>query len=245
MIENEKFIPCGECENGYIYDNEYTYAIKCDCLREYQQRQRLRIELDKAGVNPDKVIDYTIRHYIRGQSFGEVKKLKFYIEHFEDRFKNRHLYLWGKPGTQKTTLSFWVAKELIKKHISVQYILMNDLVKMLQRQGFEQDSDAELSYLNADCLIIDRAFVSDQVTLYKSGYQIPFIDNFLRARLDRLRKSTIFISNAPVEQIANNGFGEDIQDLIVRETKPYDLVLEFRDHYTLKDDFDKINLWEE
>lgn len=243
-MELEKFTPCGKCENGYIYSGDYAVAHKCDCLKEYQKRQKLRIELTKANIPPDTIIDYTIRHYIRGESFGEVKRLKFYVEHF-DRFKDKQLYMWGKPGTQKTTLAFWVGKELIKKGYSVRYTLMNDLVKVLQKQGFEYDDDMVEPMLKADCLIIDRAFVSDQVTLYKSGYQIPFIDNFLRHRIDQLQKSTIFISNVHVTHISDNGFGMDIQDLITRKTKPFDTILEFKDHYTLKDDFGSINLWEE
>lgn len=242
-MENEKFTSCNQCDNGYIYSKNYESARKCICLITYQERQRLRIKLYKAGIPPENTIDYTIRHYIRGESFAEVKKLRFYVEHAE-RFVDKQLYMWGKPGTQKTTLSYWVGKELIKKGYGVQYCLMNDLVKALQNEQFEEGVNAD-KYRNTDFLIIDRAFVADQVTLYKSGYQIPFLDNFLRKRLDQLQKATIFISNAHPSKIGKNGFGEDIQDLITRKTKPYDLILEFKDHYTLKDDFNKINLWEE
>jgi DNA replication protein DnaC len=242
--KNEEFTPCGKCENGYIYTGtNFPVATKCECLREYQNRQKLRLSLHKSNIPQDAIIDYTIRHYIKGQSFGNVKKLKFYTEHFGERFKDKQLYLWGEKGTQKTTLSFWMGKELIKKGYSVYYILMNDLVKDLQREGFEENEIDK--YYDVDCLIIDRAFVADQVTLYKSGYQIPFLDNFLRKRIDQLQKATIFISNTHVNKIGANGFGEDIQDLITRKTNPFGLILEFKDHYTLKDDFDKINLWEE
>jgi len=239
--KNEEFAPCGECADGYIYETEETVK-KCNCLLNYQKRQRLRLSLHKANIPHDTIIDYNIRHYIKGQSYDNVKKLKFYVDNFIESFSDKQLYMWGKPGTQKTTLSFWIGKELIKRGCSVYYILMNDLVKDLQREGFEETTDLS-KYYNVDCLIIDRAFVGDQVTLYKSGYQIPFLDNFLRKRIDQLQKAIIFISNADVDSISINGFGEDIQDLIIRKTKPYGSVFEFKDHYTLKDDFNTINLW--
>lgn len=119
---------------------------------------------------------------------------------------------------------------------------MNDLVKQLQDANFNEEVDID-QYYNCDCLIIDRAFCKDQVTIYKSGYQLPFLDNFLRKRIDVLQKSTIVISNEHYDNIAKNGFNEDIEDLIRRKVQPYQSVFHFIDSYTLKDDFDTIDLW--
>lgn len=240
----EEFTPCGECDNGFIYDHENDTARKCQCLIDYQCYRKMEIRLKKAGIPYNFIKDYHIRKYIGNESRSEVKKLKTLIKNFNTSFFDKVLYFWGKMGTQKTTLTYWVGRELVMKDVNVKYVLMNDLVKHIQNESFQEEYDSTPFY-NADCLIIDRAFDSSQVTLYKSGYQIPFLDNFLRKRIDQLQKCTIFISNIPVSQISNHGFGTDIEDLIRRKTEPFDTILEFKDHYSLKDDFNEINLWEE
>jgi DNA replication protein DnaC len=240
----EEFNPCEKCENGYLYDKDKDIAVKCQCFIDYQNRQRLRLKLDKAGIPSSAIIDYTIRQYIKKYSWESVQKLRKLVNNFEERFFDKVIYMYGAPGTQKTTLSYWVGRELLKKGINVQYILMDELVKLLQKEGFHEEVDLS-KYRNTDCLIIDRAFASDQITLYKSGYQIPFIDSFLRKRIDQIQKTTIFVSNIHPKEIAEHGFGEDIKDLVERKTYPMDTVIHFQDHYTLKDDFDKINLWED
>jgi len=165
-----------------------------------------------------------------------------YVRDYKTIFSNKQLYLYGSKGTQKTTLSWYIGRELLKQGVSVKYILMNDLIKTLQENTFKEDIDVDQFY---DCslLIIDRSFSKDQITLYKSGYQIPFLDNFLRKRIDQLQKSTIFVSNVPITSIADNGFTSDIQDLMYRKISIFKLDLLFNDHYSLKDEFSDIDLW--
>jgi len=164
------------------------------------------------------------------------------IKNYKTKFYNQHIYMYGNKGTQKTTLAWWVARELLKQRVSIKYVLMNDLIKELQDETFKEEILIQ-PYYDVDCLIIDRCFSKEQITLYKSGYQIPFLDNFLRKRIDQLHKSIIFISNINIYQIADNGFTKDIEDLIIRKIKVFDSDLLFEDHYSLKDDFNSINLW--
>jgi len=240
----DKYIPCSKCDNGWIIIlNEYGVdeAKKCSCLEKYQKDNTLEISLKKSNI-PMEALDYTIRSYIGKQSLSSVKKLQKYIKKYKQTFYNKHIYLYGSKGTQKTTLSWWVGRELLKKGVTVKYILMNDLIKELQDDNFKDESSID-QYYNVDCLIIDRSFSKEQITLYKSGYQLPFLDNFLRKRIDQLQKSIIFISNINIYEIAENGFTKDIEDLIVRKIKVFNSDFLFEDHYSIKDDFDTIDLW--
>ena len=80
--------------------------------------------------------------------------------------------------------------------------------------------------LNVDCLVLDE-FSAPRLALYKSGYKEKVLLPFLKTRLESIHKSTIFISNDPVEKLSE--LDEFIKDLVERET----LVgkMEFKDRY--------------
>jgi DNA replication protein DnaC len=90
--------------------------------------------------------------------------------------------------------------------------------------SFQDSNDERLErkdlyerYMNCDLLILDEVFDRSKVILYASGYQIPFLDQFIRSRLDMMKKGILFISNKAISQIASEGFGESLQDLIERK----------------------------
>ena len=237
------FVPCGKCDNGYIItrDNGSEIAEDCECKIAWQKKAYTSIYLNKGNI-PLSILSYDINNYIGPDSNNNINKLTMYINKFSKKFYNTILYLYGDIGTQKTTLVYWVARELILNNISVQYQLMNQLMIDLQEDRFNEEINND-KYYNCDCLIIDRAFESEQLTLYKSGYQIPFIDSFLRQRIDVKQKAIIFVSNVKYTEISKHGFNRDIEDLITRKVKPYNMALEFIDHYTLKENF--TDLWSE
>jgi len=236
-----KFESCGKCEDGYIINEDLNTVTKCDCLIEYQERVKLLHRFISANI-PISVVDYNIESYIGSDEESNIEKLKQFIEEFGEKFYNQTLYFYGESGTQKTTISYWIARELIKKNFNVKFVLMNDLIKLLTNESFDDDIDTS-SYNECDLLIIDRAFVKEQVTIYKSGYQIPFLDNFLRRRIDVNQKATIIVSNVHWNSIGKN-FNSDIEDLIRRKVFPFNNTFLFKDHYTIKDDFDSLNLWD-
>ena len=66
--------------------------------------------------------------------------------------------------------------------------------------------------------------------LFKSGYQIPFIDEFLRTRVDIDNKGIIFISNVRSCDIEKEGYSKSLQDFVERHTSRS--TLEFKDKYS-------------
>ena len=83
--------------------------------------------------------------------------------------------------------------------------------------------------LEADLLIVDESFDKSKLTLYKSGYQIPFIDRFIRERFEINKKAIIFISNKEPTQIEEQGFGFSLESLIRRNVR--ESTLNFFDTY--------------
>ena len=118
---------------------------------------------------------------------------------------------------------------------------MSDLVKLLSQESFEDNDHYLERCRNSDFLIIDDSFDKKKVTIYKSGYQIPFLDTFLRSRLENDRKATCFTSNTSALNIDEETFGKNLKNLILRTVHEF----RFDDSYTLKDDFDVKSFWEE
>lgn len=235
------FVPCGKCENGFLYYQDgYRKITKCQCLSDFQKLSYAYAMYKKANL-PESVFSYKIDSYIGPDNNGNIPKLKKIVKDFKKTFYNKFLYFYGNSGTQKTTLTFWLARELLKQKISVYYSFMSNLIEDLTQNSFEEKD--LLKKYDVDCLIIDRAFDKEQNNIAKSRYQIPYLDNFLRNRIEVQEKCIIFISNASIDQISENKMNDDIEDLIRRKVLPYKTDLHFQDHYTLKDDFDFMDIW--
>ena len=230
--------------NGEKFKEDGEYVYPTEEYKNYRELVKLEYQLEKASI-PNYIIEYEIENdYIGEKSKSNVKKLKKYVEDFEETFSDCVLYVWGEMGTQKTTALHWVGKELSKKDVKVRFTTMKNLVDLLVNESFVEGSVEKIQELrNCDCLIIDRAFDSDQVTMYKSGYQLPYLDSFLRNRIENDMKATVIISNNHYNRISENKFNADIEDLIRRKVEPYKLVLEFKDHYSQVNDFNPQDLW--
>jgi len=215
------------------------YFIETQEWVDYKNKRKTEKIISKGNLPPH-IIDLSFDDLIKMND--RVDKLKMYVLNFDEKFKHIHLYFWGsKNGTQKTTTASILAKELALSGHSVEFILMSDLSKLLTKEGFEEEANDEINrYLNTDFLIIDDAFDGKKITVYKSGYQIPFIDTFLRKRLETKRKATCFTSNIPLSKIDSDIFGVSLTKLLERSIfDPW----EFTVPYSLRNDFDPTSLW--
>jgi DNA replication protein DnaC len=190
---------------------------------------------------PPHVIDLSLNNYI-GEDREKIEKLKIFIQKFEDKFKSVSLYFWSKENsTQKTTISAIVGRSLLEKGYKVHFVLMNKLLKLLSEEKFQESHSEELDLIrNSDFLIIDDSFDAKKATVYKSGYQIPFLDEFLRTRLEIEKKSICFSSNFSIEEIDQSVFGLSIKSLIKRAIPdPF----HFASSFELRNDFNIQDLW--
>lgn len=213
-------------------------AVETDQWKRIKKLIRLERKLEESGI-PLRTLEYTMESYVHSGDSTIPERMTKFINEFDSRYRSVHLYLYGPNSTQKTSTASIVGKELIEQGFQVKFILMNNLVRLLQQQDFNKDNTTLSDAMNCDFLIVDDAFDPAKVTLYKSGYQIPSLDAFLRERLEVYSRSTCFTSNIPVSKIGDS-FGESIQALIERSVKG---VLHMTDKYSMKDDFDPEALW--
>jgi len=246
------FIQCRTCAKkpgpknmpGFFYvdlENGQQAIAECSCHKRFVKEELNRIKASKAGLWYS---DYTpANDYVGTKSLQNVEHLEEYIRFFKSpAYSSSIIYMHGPNGSQKTTLAQWVGLSLLRKGFKVKYILMQYLVSKLANENFETDEEAikELEDLkNVDCLIIDEALDKNKVTLYKSGYQLPFLESFIRDRVDYRKKGIVFVSNVAPSDIESQGFGKSIQDFIVRNTVPKETDLLFKDVYhQVKSSFD-------
>lgn len=225
-----KFIPCRKCAKKkgpspgffYVQNKDQLYVSECSCHKEWVERENRNRKLKEANLWDS---EYSISNYVGNKSQEDALALKTYIDNFEEKFKDKMIYMYGLNSCQKTTLAMWVGKSLLDKDFSVYYTLMESLsVALLPDFNAEKVQMAEKEKIidkamNSDLLIIDESFDKSKLTLYKSGYQIPFIDRFIRERFELKNKAIIFISNKKPEEIESQGFGQSLQSLIVRNVK--------------------------
>jgi len=208
--------------------------------REFKNSQRTQYSLIESNLPPH-VAKLSLDDYI-GSDRDKIDKLKLYVDKFKEKFNSIHLYFWStENGTQKTTTASIVGKLLIEKGFSVQFVLMSNLIKLLSEEKFNEGYTEKVKKLReCDFLIIDDAFDKKKATIYKSGFQIPFLDEFLRTRLEVQRKATCFSSNFSMNEIDVDCFGISLKTLVKRNViDPF----YFNSSYELRNDFDIDDLW--
>jgi hypothetical protein len=168
-----------------------------------------------AGVG--EAVSYGLDTYIGEDQFNNIPKLKKYCNEFKTKYQHVHLYFWSKVnGTQKSTCARDMIVRLAKQGVKSKFVLMDSLIKTLVEADRDDDSrQKSREWLAADFLVIDECFAKGQITLFKSGYQLAFVNTFLKERLEIFRRATCFTANVPLEEIGQE-WGTGIQSLIDR-----------------------------
>lgn len=244
MMEIKKFVQCRNCpriENsgpapGYYYktENGLKVSVECDCHKKWREEKELMIKCESSHITTD----YTFDDYRGKASEYELRCLKEYAYNFEKFKYGTMVYVYGGSGTQKTSMVQYAGKVLLKKGYKVHYIKMNDLLTYLisnKENNYNPSENIEniqyeLKRCNdCDLLIIDESFDPSKIFVYKSGYQMPFLDSFLRNRFELNKKPIIFISEVKPSDIEKYGYSHSLKDFVERNTKTS--FLEFRDNY--------------
>jgi DNA replication protein DnaC len=241
-----EFVPCRNCKGkagpkkGFFYvnvpygDSTAKGIVECDCHKAYVQHEMLQIRAMEADIWPA-ALDYNIDAEYKGtKSKANVERLRKYVFEF-DKFKSAMVYIYGPNGTQKTTLAHWIGANVLRRGYTVKYMLMQNLLVALASGFEEEEKIARVNKLKeVDLLIIDESFSKDKVTIYDSGYQLPYLDRFLRERFEMKKKGIVFISNKNSKEIESQKFSRSIQDFVIRNTVPHKTDLEFVDNYMLE-----------
>lgn len=204
---------------------------------EVSAKAKARRELQKVGIESE-ILSKTLDSY-RGEDKPEnIPKLSAFVNKFKEKHKTTHLYLWSpQNSTQKSTTAKIVAKDIFLQGFSVRFVTMGTLTHALKEESFDPEVYRPLTddCREVDLLVVDDCFDSKKMGLYKSGYQISFLDSFFRDRLEVYRRSTIFTSNVDPNTLSES-FGVSLQALITRSA----WIMPFND---LWDKIDFSNLW--
>lgn len=235
------FIPCRKCSSkkslkpGYYYAriNGFDVVQECDCHARWREQEELDRRCRDAGVYSELAFE----DYVGSSSLRDLNCLEKIADNPQKfLISGAMIYISGPNGTQKTSMVKVLGKALLRKGQTVYYTRMNDLIQTLVSiKDFNDEISAAARYsyeklLSVDFLIVDESFDKSKVTLFKSGYQIPYLDNFIRDRYERLHKPLIFVSNVSPSAIDENLFGKSLKDLINRST--VSSRLEFLDRYS-------------
>jgi len=211
----EEFTACDKCQNGYLYTSEKGEEIVtiCDCLELYQYRVKVTNALIKGGIGSE-MLSFNIDWFQGNRT--NVKKVEKYIRHFAEDYRSTNLYFVGANHTQKSTLAKYVGSELIQRGFTAEFIVMNNLLNILMDEKFNKENTDKIKRCeNADLLIIDEIFDPLKTTIYKSNYQLPFLDTFLRNRFEKTKKANIFTANMSLDNI-DAVYGSSIISLVKR-----------------------------
>lgn len=233
------FIPCRTCASrkgpapGLYYvpspSGGQTQVVECVCHKKWRLSIKLSSDLKRSNLWVD--WQYDIKSYKGVKSQEDLQALQSYVDKFEE-LKSQMVYAYGPNGTQKTTLLQWVGVELTKKGYSIYYTLMESLTNLLlpnfDKPSEERDSLVQ-HILKCDLLIVDESFDLKSMTIYKSGYQIPYLYKFLKERFELEGKGIVFVSNNKAEQMPPL-FGTSFKDFVQRNTR--ESQLSFLDNYT-------------
>jgi len=235
----DKFIPCRACYQkskieGFIttkLSNGQTALQECNCHTSWRVKGETIVKAEYSNLWSDATsLEYNpLQNYKGSYSRNNMLNLVKYVKHFKD-IKNISLYLWGTNGTQKTTLAQWVGLSILKQGYTVHFDSMQNIIKLLHDFSQRTEKDELVKeFLSVDLLILDESFDKEKVSLWKSGFQLPYIESFLKERIESNKKATIFVSNVGVDAIVSQGFSKSIHNLIARNTGG--TVLTFTDDY--------------
>jgi len=236
------FSPCRRCGKksdpsdrspiGFYRDPDIPgNVIECPHHAEWRDRTNKIRKYTRRGFREDGWDLVYPGGYVGDRSRHNMETVLEYVESFKTSgsLRKHTLYFCGPQGCQKTLIASYVGAELTRAGFDCRFVVMNDLVKKLLEIKFDDGATEYVDDLQrADLIIYDESFDLDKLTLYKSGYQIPFLDTFLRSNLRK--HGNIFISNVYPNEI-DDKFGPSIRDLMQREVEYFDTLLTFTDNW--------------
>ena len=231
------FVPCDKCKDskhpGYVEHVVHGYVgrgamklVECDCHLEWVKLARGERLIRESGL-PN--YNYKVTDYLGARSVRSLEAVKRVASEWEKRpeFRSTFMYMYGPNGCQKTALADWLGKELCMKGVVVKFVPVREFATKLRRSFVEDGFKVDLEHLQAaDFLILDEMFDTTKVTV--TDWFIPFLDAFLRERVEYLKKTVLTISNVAPNDISPK-FGESLKNFVERHTKRSTLL--FQDDY--------------
>jgi hypothetical protein len=228
------YVQCGLCKNGYI--KKENGVVECECHKAWVKECMVYIGAEKNNIwTTPEAIDYDpIFDHFGIKDKDEIQKLISYTEHYSDPlFRQTCVYIYGNPNTQKTTIAQWMGLEIFRRGFTAHYERMHNFVNKLVPVGFK-DLEVHKKYydklMEVDCLILDDAF--DKAKVGIQNFHIPYVESFLRDRIETANKGVIFVSSISIEDIKANHFSQSMSDFVGKVTGKHNTLITLTDSTT-------------
>lgn len=239
-----KFIPCDKCKNevtpGFFYNGKAL--VPCECRKEWQRKTSLLWKLREANIlqsEEDFIWEYSLSKNYMGENKGVFSLLEAYLQKPETFFSFNY-YLHGEALTQKTTIAKWVGKVIVEKYTdSVYYITMEDLLNKVSNLKKEKEQVEEIKSLEAKkLLIIDDAFDTKRLIIFKNSFHLTAFYNFILQRTQQAGKSTMFVAPCPIDKISEEHFSNSIKNILMHKNT---IILQCKDNINREKAFIDLN----
>lgn len=199
--------------------NGYPTAVMCSEYKEREKQRYAKARKARSGIQYEESYNEE-----DNPNKEQLQCLLKYANEFEKFKTHTMVYLYGPEGTSKTSTVKHIADKIINNGYTVRYVTMNNLLDdIIINYGDSEEKKLEVEERlqeckKADLLIIDDAFEKDKVTVYSSGFQLPYLYSFISDRYDTSGKAILFVSSVKPDEIGEKGFGDSLQHYIDKNT---------------------------
>lgn len=185
---------------------------KCDCYEGLVKQREINRKLDLSGIPPI-FANATVRSfetviYKQKDSRERAAAAKLaainYVKNFEVMQENgKGLYLYSNvKGSGKTRLSVSVANALVSQHgIDIAFIKSMDLISQV-RKTFKKDSEQTESEVVATFRKVELLVIDDLAIKGATEFEERIFYDIIDHRLEH-KKTTLFTSNVPIDELEN------------------------------------------
>jgi len=231
--------PKGQPGFYYVQSGSNLAVVECSCHKNWVTKTRVYIEATKNNIWTDaRSLSYDFDDYKGSNSLKSIKKIQNYLDSYCDADTRGYtLYLHGGGGTQKTHIAQYIGLSIFRMGFKAYYTQMKILNTMLcnpytvDENEIANRNEFIRRISSSDCLIIDDAFDKNIAPVYSTGTQSPYIESFLRDRIQGTKQGVIFVSRVSPSDIKKNGYSESLQSFIEMNTTAMHTVIEFNDTY--------------
>ncbi len=216
--------PLGQAGFYYVVDtNGHKKVVECACHKKWIKDNIIYIQAANNNILSSEFNQrYSLDKYIGTNSTTTLNNIRKYLNVYPVGINKSYvIYIHGDNNSQKTTVAQYIGLSIFRLGYTAYYTRMkefNDNVCMASFSASEETIKKREDFIKkvekVDCLIIDDAFDKDKAGVYTTGSQSPYIEGFLRDRIEGQQKGVIFVSRVKLDKIEANGYSESLQSFV-------------------------------